>query len=199
VHTCCTGRVADMAGAPDLQSRVNIVERENREVCRPLGTRLGSPAGRHRCFTDPSSADHGGLRPDCCAEQLRKKLEQVEREHKDLKRAYFQLSLRQKNEKEGAQVRSANAPPCSRSAALLIRLLVPLRWSDTSFVPRTCFPCPGRPTKRSTTTSSTRTSAMRSSRLAASASRGSVAGAGSRTPDGVVWGKYCAARLPVLP
>jgi hypothetical protein len=44
VHTCCTGRVAEMAGAPDLQSRVNIVERENREVCRPLGTRLGSPA-----------------------------------------------------------------------------------------------------------------------------------------------------------
>ena len=39
--------------------------------------------------------------------QLRKKLEQVEREHKDLKRAYFQLSLRQRNqgnEKDGAQV-----------------------------------------------------------------------------------------------
>jgi hypothetical protein len=38
--------------------------------------------------------------------QLRKKLEQVEREHKELKRAYFQLSLRQKSEKDGAQVGS---------------------------------------------------------------------------------------------
>jgi len=41
--------------------------------------------------------------------QLRKKLEQVEKEHKDLKRAYFQLSLRQKNEKDGGQVLSPHA------------------------------------------------------------------------------------------
>lgn len=62
----------------------------------PLAERRGARVARdsdHALFALPA--------------QLRKKLEQVEREHKDLKRAYFQLSLRQRNqgnEKDGAQV-----------------------------------------------------------------------------------------------
>ena len=80
--------------APD--NRLAFVERENREVPSRC------------CFLAPCLPAFLGPRAwqvlaDAAARQLRKKLEQVEREHKDLKRAYFQLSLRQKNEKDGTQ------------------------------------------------------------------------------------------------
>ena len=80
--------------APD--NRLAFVERENREV--PSRCCFLAP-----CLPALIGTQAWQVLADAAARQLRKKLEQVEREHKDLKRAYFQLSLRQKNEKDGTQ------------------------------------------------------------------------------------------------